>query len=77
MFFSDARHVSAEDGIVSDIALGWVGVVLIISIGLFYKDIIRVNGIMYLFWYFSGHIVAERFRIKRRGPLNEYTLTTN
>jgi len=70
MIFSDARYLSDQDAISGTVALGWIGIVGIYSLSLFYKDIIPVNVISYLFWYFSGYVVANSYRYK-------YLKTTN
>jgi hypothetical protein len=64
MLFRDARAVSRQEGLIGGLALGWMGVIAVIAIGLFYKHIIPVNGIMYVFWFFSGTIVAARYRFE-------------
>jgi hypothetical protein len=64
MLFRDARAVSRQDGLIGGLALGWMGVIAVIMVGFFYKHIIPVNGIMYLFWFLSGTIIAARYRVE-------------
>jgi hypothetical protein len=64
MLFRDARAVSRQEGLIGGLALGWMGVIAVIAVGLFYKHIVPVNGIMYVFWFFSGTIVAARYRFE-------------
>jgi len=64
MLFRDARVVAAgNDGLPGAIALGWTGVVTVFTAGLFYKDLIPVEGLSCLFWFYSGVIAAERMRL--------------
>lgn len=59
MIFQDAKRLSRGSGLASIIGTGWLGVIPIILVSLFYKDLIPVNSIMYLFWYFSGYVAAR------------------
>jgi len=64
LLFKDASKLVNANGLTSDIALGWVGVIFIIVISLFYTNILGSNAISYIYWYFSGYIVAESSRLK-------------
>ena len=44
--------------------LGWTAVIIMVVFSMVYKNIISANSLSYLFWYFSGCIVAETYRIK-------------
>ncbi len=59
MIFQDAKRLSRGPKLANIIGTGWLGVVPVIAISLFYKDIIPVNSLMYLFWYFSGFVAAR------------------
>ena len=59
LIFKDALYLSHGSGLANIIGLGWLGVVPVILVSLMYKDIIPVNSIMYLFWYFSGYVAAN------------------
>lgn len=60
MVYQDAKKLSKRDGLEGAIGLGWVAVVIITGMSLFYKDIIRSNGLMYLFWFLSGYVISMR-----------------
>jgi hypothetical protein len=63
LIFSDARRVAQRhEGLVGAIAVGWTGVTVIMGVALFYKDLVPVTSLSFLFWYFSGLIAAERVR---------------
>lgn len=60
----DARKVARYDsGVVGALAVGWVGCVVVLAFGLFWKDVIASAPLGYLFWYFSGLVVAQRMRL--------------
>ena len=48
------------------LALGWTVIVVFLVISMIYKNIIPVNELGYLFWYFSGCIFAESHRNRGR-----------
>ncbi|MFU8814054.1 MAG: hypothetical protein ACNA7W_01835 [Pseudomonadales bacterium] len=62
MLFRDSQALSRRDGLVGALALGWLGVLPVIVVALFYKAIIPVNAIMYLFWFYCGHVAASHYR---------------
>jgi len=67
LIFRDALVVASEDeGIVGSIALGWLGVTLVIAIATFYKSLHYFESLSYLFWYFSGVVAAQRMRLQWR-----------
>jgi hypothetical protein len=51
-----ARQSTSE--LKSALALGWLGVVGVMTIAMFYKATIRFDSLTYLFWFYSGVIVA-------------------
>jgi hypothetical protein len=62
--YQDARYLARYDsGLKGTIAAGWIGVVAIMSMTMFYKDVTVGAAVSYLFWYFSGLIAADRMRI--------------
>ena len=67
--FDDSRRVARveEDGIVPAFALGWTGVVVVMAVAIFYKDIVPVTSLSYLFWYGSGLAVSARVVSARSG----------
>jgi len=63
MVFGDARIVASRgSGVVSALAMGWCGVVALVTAAYFYKGLIVYESISVLFWYFSGLVVSERMR---------------
>jgi len=60
--FKDARALSQYKNMTGALALAWSIVVLIFIIGMFYKQILGPNVSGYLFWYWSGYIVASYYR---------------
>jgi hypothetical protein len=63
LVFRDAQAVAdAGRGLKNDIAAGWIGAVVVITVTVFYADTIVSSALAYLFWYFSGLISAERMR---------------
>lgn len=56
----DAAAIRSLDNIKGDIALGWIGVVMVLGLSFFYKNAFHERVISYLFWYISGLIVAAR-----------------
>ena len=65
LIFRDAQKLSFGNNLENAIATGWLGVVVIFFLSLFYKDLIPINPLMYLFWYFSGYIAAKSLMQKR------------
>lgn len=64
MIFGDARAVARADrGVTGSIAAGWTGITLIMTASLFYNKSEVFPCITYMFWYFSGVIVAKRMRL--------------
>jgi len=69
LIFSDSRHVAARNaGTMQSVALGWTGVTVVMGVSIFYKDMIPVTALSYLFWYFSGLVVAARMRLHHDRP---------
>jgi len=65
--FSDALTVARhDDTLVGGIAVGWVGVVVLMCISLVYAEIQMASSLSYLFWYFSGMIAARRVQLGYR-----------
>lgn len=69
--FRDARYLIANDnGLSGTFALGWIAILVITFITLFYKNIIVFNALGYLFWYFSGYVAAARYRLENYRTVN-------
>src|ERR1700722_5299249 len=62
MILADTIAVARADGtsLTGSIAVGWTGVVIIVSILLAYSVIHAAESISYLYWYISGIIAARR-----------------
>ena len=62
--FRDSLAVARHDqGLRGPLAIGWSGVVTIITLTTFYKNIHVFESISYLFWYFSGLVAARRIQL--------------
>ena len=59
----DARKLSRRPDVYGVLGLGWLGVLCVLFISWFYKDIIIDNTISYLFWFYSGVTVAAAQRL--------------
>jgi hypothetical protein len=62
-----------DDGFIGALAAGWIGVAAIVPFATFYAPIQTYASISYLFWYFSGVVVARRqaLRLKAaQAPVN-------
>lgn len=59
MIFFDAMKLSRNQGTISAIALGWMGVVIVIAISMLYTNLISHNVISFLMWFFSGYIISK------------------
>jgi hypothetical protein len=53
----------ADHGLVGTLAAGWVAVVVISVVGLFYLTLHTYESLAYLYVYFSGMLAAQRVRI--------------
>ena len=60
--FVDAKKLATAPGLVGGVAAGWAGVVLLFVVALPYKNVMVFDVLGYLFWYFSGVVVAARVR---------------
>lgn len=58
----DACALRRESNVYGAIGLGWIGAVPVFVVALCWKNIMENPGIMYPFAYFSGLVVAARFR---------------
>jgi hypothetical protein len=64
MLFFDSKALSKDPGIMGAWGMAWMAVVVIVYISLFYKDIVPTSGVMYPFWFFTGHVLAARYRLQ-------------
>jgi hypothetical protein len=64
MIFSDSLVVSRrDDTIAGALATGWLGVVAIFMVALFYDPFHYFASVTYLYWYFSGVVCARRMAL--------------
>ena len=56
--YQDAKSLSRNDSFPGIVAVGWSGVVIIVVLSIPYKNIMVFNVIGFLFWYFSGYVMA-------------------
>jgi len=71
MVFIDAKKLSKDKEIDGIIGLGWSAAMIVTFISLFFKNpfLDNVNG--YLFWYFSGYVVAARYRLDHQPSVQQ------
>ena len=63
LIFQDSLAVARRDSSTTGaIAVGWCGVVGVVVLGCFYKQLEMFESLSYLFWYFSGLVAASRMR---------------
>lgn len=74
LIFLDARRVSKGGGLIGDLGLGWMGVTAVMAVVLLYKNVIPVNALSFVFWFFSGHVIAAaaKMRYSERNASNIY-----
>jgi len=64
LLFRDSIAVAhSDEGLVGSIAVGWIGVVVVITLATFYSAIHLFASLSYMFWYFSGIIAARRMQL--------------
>lgn len=65
LILRDSVAVALHDRtILEPVALGWVGFTLMFVVATFYKTLHDFESLSYLFWYFSGLVVAQRMRLQ-------------
>ncbi len=65
LVLSDARYLHKQETMSSEFALGGTAVVIFMTMSLVYTNILILNELGYLFWYFSGYVAAERYRLEK------------
>ena len=63
--FLDANRVKDKNDISGAIAMGWLGVLVVMAISLPYQNILTKDSIMYPFCFISGYIAAKRYQLDR------------
>ncbi len=61
--YKDAKALARRNTLPGIIATGWTGIVVVIVLSLLYKNIMVFNVVGFLFWYFSGYVVAKNLLI--------------
>jgi hypothetical protein len=65
--FMDCLAVSRrDDSLMGALATGWLGVVAVFIIAMFYNSFHYFPSVTYLYWYFSGVICARRVALDRK-----------
>jgi hypothetical protein len=57
MLFRDSVRMAKLDGQAGAISAGWAGVVVVLGLSLFYKNLIASNALGYLFALGTGYVV--------------------
>ncbi len=65
MVFKYSRQLSIRDSSLGAFPNGWSVISLLMMIFVLYSHLILDNSIGYLFWYFSGYVISENFKIKK------------
>jgi hypothetical protein len=77
LILRDSLSVATHDRtIVGAVALGWLGVTLVMAVATFYKSLHYFESLSYLFWYFSGLVAAQSVRLglqQRSAPISAVT----
>ncbi len=61
--YRDARYLAKKGDFSGGIALGWIGVVVILALSFPYKNFLLFEVLGALFFYLSGYIVSKRYRV--------------
>ena len=59
MIFKDAFKLRLNKEVPGAIALGWLGVILVLGVSMGYTNLISHNAISYLMWFISGYIISK------------------
>jgi hypothetical protein len=74
MLFLDALHVSRGDGFMAALALGTMGVITVVGLGLITATAMDSGALSYLFWYVTGIVAAERARALVRPAVERHAV---
>lgn len=74
--YQDARSLARSNTLPGAIATGWTGIVAVVILSLLYKNIMVFNVIGFLFWYFSGYVVAKNVLANSNGGRDSRIATT-
>ncbi len=67
--FMDALKLRKQNNLSGLISLGWLGVVIVLFIGIPYQNLITKNELMYPFCYLSGFLAARHYVAQREETL--------
>jgi len=73
LIFRDALVARRSKGLGGAVALGWTGVLAITVVGMFYKNTLNSNALGYLFWFYSGVVVALASEVRRTSSARDST----
>lgn len=59
MIYREAKSLRLENNLVGNFAVGWAAIAVVIAISIPYKNFLTFDVLGYLFFYFSGLIVAK------------------
>ena len=65
--FRNSATLAKDNNFVGAIALGWTGVMAVLSLSVFYNSSILTNEVGFLFWYFSGYLASSL--VRRQGTI--------
>lgn len=64
LLLRDALLLRKSDDIFGSLALGWSTVIVIMGVCLVYTNLLHLNELNLIFWYFSGLVAAKTCRMK-------------
>ena len=64
LIFRDALVLKESTGVEGVLGLGWVGVIGLMYLSVFYSELMSKEAISYPFWYFSGVVASRAFQIR-------------
>ncbi|MCI0628872.1 MAG: hypothetical protein L0387_45715 [Acidobacteria bacterium] len=73
LIFRDTLFARDSSGSTGALALGWIGVVGVVFIAMFYKTTINSNALSYLFWLYSGVVAAASMRVRHAAVVSDVT----
>jgi hypothetical protein len=63
--FMETLVARRAGGLTGAFAVGWVGVVVLMTVSMVYKGTMQLNALGYLFWFYSGVVSAAAMRVRR------------
>jgi hypothetical protein len=75
LIYRDSLAVSRQRaGFGSTLSAGWAGVVVLMGLAMFYKDVIAHVSLSFVFWYFAGVVASARMRLALDSSIHPGTL---